>query len=118
MEGPAELLAPIAPSVETEVRSRLGGFLGGMLRAYLPQAWVFTTDRGTASLIVEPDGRTRVVPGAAPDPDVTIELPFERLEAALATRRPGTVPPGSMKVTPHTSKGRTAFDYLRSRLGL
>ena len=118
MNEVAQLLEPIAPSVEGEVRSRLGGFLGGMIRAYLPQTWVFSTDRGTASLVVDPDGRTHVVPAAAPGPDVTIELPYDRLKAALATRRPGAVPPGAMRVHPHTAKGRTAFDYLRSRLGL
>jgi hypothetical protein len=38
--------------------------------------------------------------------------------AALKTRNKDAVPPGPLTVTPHTAKGKTAFDYLRSRLGL
>jgi hypothetical protein len=118
MASIAGILERLAPSIESEVRSRLQGFLGGILRGYLPQTWVFRTEQETASLVVERDGKVAVVPAAAPSPDVTIEIGHDRLAAALTTRSREGLPPGPMTVTPHTAKGRTAFDYLRGRLGL
>jgi len=117
-DGIDELLRGVAPDVEKEVRARLSGLFGGIVRSLLPQAWVFTTDRGTATLQVGADGTARVVPGAAPHPDVTIEVGYQRLHAALTSRDRSKVPPGPLTVAPHTAKGRTAFDYLRGRLGL
>jgi len=116
MPGVEELLGPVAARAQAEVQRRLGGFLGGMLRAYLPQVWVFVTDRGTASLRVAPDGSASVVPGPLAPADVTIEVGHARLEAALAGRADaGGTPP---RVTTHSAKGKAAFDYLRGRLGL
>jgi hypothetical protein len=111
-------LEAVARDVEPELRSQLGGFFGGVVRAYLPQTWVFVTEREKASLIVDKAGAVRVTSGAAASPDVTIETAHDRLLAALRTRSRSAVPPGPLTVTPHTSKGKTAFDYLRSRLGL
>ncbi len=119
MATTAELLSSVAHDIESEVRRRLEGFLGGILRAYLPQTWVFRTDQDVASLVVDRDGRASVVPGAAPSPDVTVEVGRDRLESALRARsRADPPPPGSVTVTPHTSKGKVAFDYVRPRLGL
>ena len=112
------LLESVAHDVQPQVQSQLGGFFGGMVRAYLPQTWVFRTEKEVASLTVSPDGVVSVAKGAAAKPDVTIEVGHDRLIAALTTRSREKVPPGDLKVTPHTSKGKTAFDYLRSRLGL
>lgn len=113
-----DLLASIAPELEANVRRNLGGPFGGMVAAYLPQTWVFATDDGVASLRVERDGSVRALPGAAPDADVTVATSHARLVAALRTRRRDAVPPGPLAVTPHTAKGRTAFAFLRGRLGL
>lgn len=118
MSCTARLLTSVSQSVETELQPRLKGFFGGMLRAYLPQAWVFRTEQDVASLLVDRDGHASVLGTAAPNPDVTIEIGHARLQAALTTRSSRKLPTGPMKVTPHTPKGRTAFDYLRSRLGL
>ncbi|MGI0071413.1 MAG: hypothetical protein ACRECT_05035 [Thermoplasmata archaeon] len=118
MSGVEELLRETGRGLEPEVQRQLKGFLGGILRGYLPQTWVFQTDDGTASLVVDRSGAVSVVPGVAPQADVTVEIPRARLEAALRTRDRTKVPPGRLTVTPHTSKGRTAFDYLRGRLGL
>ncbi len=118
MNPTAELLAQLAPSLEAELRPRLQGFLGGLLRAYLPQTWVFHVGPDVASLVVAPDGSARVTDAAALSPDVSVELRPEQLRAALGRPRaasPGGPPP---KVTAHTAKGRAAFDYLRPRLGL
>ncbi len=115
----ADLLAEAGRRLEPEVRQRLSGFLGGFVRAYLPQRWVFVTDGGTASLTVEPDGGVHAEDGAATSPDVTVELKLTDLKRALAKRSgPPPAPPKDLKVTPHTAKGRAAFDYLRGRLGL
>jgi hypothetical protein len=112
------LLESVAHDVQPQVQSQLGGFFGGMVRAYLPQVWVFQTEKETASLTVETTGAISVTKGAAAHPDVTIATEHARLVAALTTRSRDRVPPGHLTVTPHTSKGRTAFDYLRGRLGL
>jgi hypothetical protein len=112
-----ELIRPLAPRAEAEIRPRLGGFLGAMLRHYLPQVWVFRTEQGVASLRVAEDGRATVAAGADAGADVTIEIGHGLLERVLAggARSPGGSPP---KVTTHSAKGRAAFDYLRSRIGL
>jgi hypothetical protein len=112
------LLTSVARDVEPEIRNRLRGFFGGMIRAYLPQTWVFRTEDGTASLHVDAAGTVTVSSGAANPADVTIEVGHERLRAALTTRRRDAVPPGPLAVTPHTAKGRAAFGYLRDRIGL
>jgi hypothetical protein len=113
-----ELLGKVGRDVQPELQSRLRGFFGGMVRTYLPQTWVFVTEDGTASLHVDRAGAVTVTSGALPSPDVTVEIGHDRLKAALLTRRKEAVPPGPLTVTPHTSKGRTAFSYLRDRLGL
>lgn len=113
-----KLLRETGRSFEPELQHRLKGFFGGIIKGYLPQIWVFETDDGTASLLVDKAGGVLVVHGAAPHPDVTVKIPHDRLAIALRTRDRTAVPPGPLTVTPHTSKGKTAFDYLRSRLGL
>jgi hypothetical protein len=113
-----KLLDTVGREVQPELQSRLRGFFGGMVRAYLPQTWVFVTEDGTASLHVDRAGAVTVTSGALASPDVTVEIGHDRLKAALLTRRKEAVPPGPLTVTPHTAKGRTAFGYLRERLGL
>ncbi len=112
------LLAPVARDAEPQLQQQLRGLFGGIVRAYLPQTWVFRTEEGVATLRVDPSGRFSVVAGALDPADVTVEVGHARLAAALTTRRREAVPPGPLTVTPHTSKGRTAFEYLRGRLGL
>ncbi len=113
-----ELLDAAGRELEPEVQRRLTGLLGGIVRAYLPQVWEFRTDQGTAALTVDPAGAVSVAEGSTAHPDVTIEIPFSLLKKALATRRREAIPPGPVHVTPHTAKGRAAFDYLRGRIGL
>jgi hypothetical protein len=113
-----ELLGSAGSALEPELRRRLGGMLGGIIRAYLPQSWEFKTDHGTAALIVDTAGAVAVADGPSTHPDVTIEIPLEMLKTALKTRQRDALPPGPVHVTPHTAKGRAAFDYLRGRIGL
>ena len=112
------LLEQAARDVQPEIKAQLGGFFGGVVRAYLPQTWVFKTEKEVASLTVDQDGGVAVAPGTMAHPDGTIETTYGRLEAELRTRARAQVPSGPLTVTPHTSKGKTAFDYLRGRLGL
>jgi hypothetical protein len=118
MSCTAEALGKIGPSVEAELQQRLSGFLGGFVRAYLPQSWVFRTEQDVASLVVDAGGRVKAVASAVPNPDVTVELSHGVLPAVLASKGRPPPPAGAVKVTAHTAKGRTAFDYVRPRLGL
>lgn len=113
-----QLLAKTAVEVEPEVRRRLTGFLGQFVRAYLPQTWVFETEDGVASLRVDADGHASALPGAAPQPDVTIAIRHDRLKAALERRSKTPPTPSEYHVTTHTAKGKAAFDLLRPRIGL
>ena len=114
----AGLLQDLAPDLEARIQPQLKGVFGGVVRGYLPQGWEFRTESEKATLSVDREGKVRAIPGAAKSPDVTIDTSHSRLEAALRTRRRESVPPGPLAVTPHTEKGRTAFAFLRSRLGL
>ncbi|HTT16377.1 MAG TPA: hypothetical protein VMH49_03350 [Thermoplasmata archaeon] len=114
----AGLLANASRSIETELQPRLQGLFGGIVRALLPQTWVFRSEREVVSLVVDPSGRATVVPGASPSPDVTVEGPHDALRDVLSGARGRAAPPSSVRVTPVTSKGRTAFDYLRGRFGM
>lgn len=118
MTTTAELLGKVAPEIEKELKPRLQGWIGSFVRAYLPQVWVFETEADSATVRVEPTGTVAVIPGSAPSPDVSIHAPKARLERLLTSRtRPESVP-ADVRVVPHTSKGRIAFDQVRSRFGL
>jgi hypothetical protein len=116
MNHAVSLLREVAPQIEPEVQKQLGGLFGGIVRSYLPQAWVFETDEGTATLLVDKTGTASVIDGAAEHPDVTIKVPYAPLVKALKTRT--RMSSDAVTVSPHTAKGRTAFDYLRGRVGL
>jgi len=118
MSSVVDLLRGVGREAEPQIQQQLHGFFGGMIRHYLPQTWVFRTERETASFHVDAAGKVSVNPGAVEPADVTIEVGDERLRTALTTRRRDANVPGSLKVIPHTAKGRAAFDYLRGRLGL
>jgi len=111
-------LESVARDVQPQVRAQLGGFFGGIVRAYLPQQWVFRTEQEVATLSVGRDGAVTVEEGAPAAPDVTVETTLERLSTAFTQRSKAHLPPGSVRVSTHTSKGKAAFDYLRGRFGL
>jgi hypothetical protein len=112
------LAGEVAQDVERRLAEQMKGFAAAIIRSYLPQQWVFVTEKGTVSLSVSKDGKVRATNGPVASPDVTIEIGHDRLVAAFATRDRSKVPPGPMGVSAHTAKGRTAFDFLRGRLGL
>ncbi|MGD0249959.1 MAG: hypothetical protein ABSB97_03590 [Thermoplasmata archaeon] len=113
-----EVLQGVARDLETEVKSRLRGFFGGMLRHYLPQTWVFRTEDGTASLRVDEHGAVTVASGALTPADVTVEVGHDRLRRMLTTRTRDPNSTGPLDVTTHTAKGKAAFGFLRERLGM
>lgn len=113
-----ELLSQLGPELEERLKPQLAGLFGGVVRSYLPQLWVFRTELDTASLEVDRTGSVSAVDGAKESPDVTIEIGHERLRTALTTRQRELFPKGPLTVTPHTAKGKTAFDVLRQRLHL
>src|SRR5437016_2299144 len=101
----ADLLEGMRSEIEGQLKSNLRGFFGGMIRAYLPQAWVFTTETETVTLHVDPEGNVFVRSVRDASPDVIIQGTQAALSAALSTRNPALVPPGSIKARPVTSKG-------------
>lgn len=113
-----ELLTEAGKGVEAQLKPQLSGFFGGVVRSYLPQRWVFVTEQESVTLGVETTGVVWVRDGAEPSADVTIELSHDRLAAALRSRSREGVPNGAVRVTPHTARGRMAFDFTRRRLGL
>jgi len=113
-----DLLNQLAPDLERQLKPQLKGVFGGIVRGYLPQTWVFVTEQETATLQVGVDGSAQGLPGAAAHPDVIVETSHARLVIAFTTRDKTKVPHGATKVTPTTEKGRTAFQFVRSRLGL
>lgn len=112
------LLSEAARGVEAQIKPQLGGLFGGVVRAYLPQRWVFQTEEGAATLDVAVDGTASVAAGAHAQPDVTVRIGHAKLAAALTQRRSSGLPPGPVDVQAHTAKGKAAFDFARSRLGL
>ena len=113
-----DLLRTAAQDAEPRIQQQLHGFFGGMVRHYLPQTWVFETEDGTASFHVDASGKITVSSGALQPADVTIEVGHARLKAALTSGRTDVTAPGPLTVTPHTAKGKAAFEFLRGRLGL
>lgn len=112
------LLSQVSAEVEAQLKPRLRGLTGMFVAGYLPQAWVFVTESEVVSLFVDPQGNASVAAGRPRSLDVTIETSHALLSAALRTRSPSSVPRGPLRVTPHTTKGRDAFQYLRGRFGL
>jgi hypothetical protein len=114
----APVLSGMCSEVEAQLKPNLRGFFGGMIRAYLPQTWVFTTESETVTFHVDPEGNVFVQIGRDASPDVIVQGTHAALSAALTTRNPALVPPGSIKARPVTSKGSMAFNFLRNRFGL
>jgi len=118
MGSVADLLGRVCPEIEAQLEPNMRGFFGGMIRAYLPQAWVFTTEAETVTLYVDAKGNVSVGGGRASGPDVIVQGTNAALVAALSTRNAAMVPPGSINARPVTSKGSMAFNFLRTRFGL
>ena len=113
------LLASLRPEIESQVKPRLHGLFGRIVRGYLPQVWAFRTEEESASLRVSDEGAVRVSPGVARDHDVLVSWSQKQLTAALRTRDPKKIPSGAAPSVEFSSrKGKRAFSFLRSRFGL
>ena len=112
------LLSEAGKGVEAQLKPQLSGFFGGVVRSYLPQRWAFVTESETVTLGVETTGDVWVRAGREPSVDVTIETSHAKLSRALQSRSKEGLPSDPIKVTAHTTRGRTAFDFTRRRLGL
>jgi hypothetical protein len=113
-----EIVTGICPEIQSELQKNLHGFFGGIIRGYLPQTWHFVTERGSATLSVDSAGKAAAHDGEKGQPDVVIRTTSQILEAALIQRDRSKVPVGNFEATPTTSKGKTAFTFLRGRFGL
>lgn len=107
--------------IQMVLTGALSGPMGPMVRSYLPQVWVFETDRGTVTLAADAGGRITSFAGGMQQRDVTVRVPYDRLVAAFQSSGGRRGPPASgapPQVTYHTEKGNTAFGFLRSEFGL
>jgi hypothetical protein len=111
------LLEKLAPDVEASLKPRLTGFIGAMVRAYLPQHWAFVTEEGTTTVRIDPTGSVTVLPGAVASPDVTVRGDHDGLRTILERRERPAGPTPGLSVVAHTAKGRAAVDQVRSRFG-
>jgi hypothetical protein len=112
------LLRSICPEVEGELKPNLKGLKGTIIRGYLPQTWVFKTGGETVTLQVDVDGNVSASAGEAKEPDVVIRIDPRLLALALESRKRPEGEFGTPEVEYNTHKGKTAFKYLRGRLGL
>ena len=116
------LLTQLGPTIEAQLKPSLRGISGFLIRSYLPQVWVFDTGTENASLVVDSQGNVHVSSGTAQPTDVLIAIAHDSLSSALEAAN-GLRSRDSVVMSPvspqfYTSKGQTAFNFLRSRLGL
>ena len=112
------LLESVCREIETRVKPNLGGIEGLLIRAFLPQSWVFETEAGSLTLFIDSEGNARVFACGESERDVTVQWQQEYLASVLEHRSRESLPPDeNPNVTVHTEKGRVAFDYLRKEFG-
>jgi len=113
------LLETVCFEVEMELKPKLSGFITGVLiSGYLPQNWVFKTESERFTFSVDRNGNASVKNRGVSKPDVTIDTDHDFLAEILRTRTRPSFQPKRFKITRHTPKGKTAFDFLRGRFGL
>ena len=101
------------------MKPHLSGLFSGLVKGYLPQAWTFTTEEGTATLRVDKQGNASVADGVVAPLDVSVSLNQAQLEWALIDQGRGPRPAGQEpSIEFYSDKGQTAFQFLRSRFKL
>ena len=101
------------------MKKYLSGILtSGFIKPYLPQHWVFITEKETVTFMVEKKGDASVADGESETPDVTIKIDHDFLCQALKTREKPDFEPSHYDISFQTEKGKTAFGYLKKHLGL
>ncbi len=119
MDNVHHLLSELCDDIERQIKPALRGGLSVIIGGYLPQNWVFETERGACTLFLDTEGNARVFPGPDKNRDVTIKWSYDLLETVLRTRNRESIPSGDYPdVFVHTEKGRAAFNYLKKEIGL
>lgn len=113
-----ELFRPICAEVQAKLQGALKGFVGSFVRGYLPQAWVFRTEKEFVTFSVGRDGNASVAEGDTSAPDVVITVDHAYLCEALRTRKKPEAECATFEVKFCTGKGETAFQYVRGQIGL
>ena len=113
-----ELFESICSLIENKIKPNLRGLTGLILIGYLPQQWVFVTEEETVTMAIDKKGNANVVNGAMENPDVTLEFDHKYLSTTLKAQSSPNFPPERSNVTLHTSKGKTAYNYLKQHFGL
>lgn len=117
--GLVEILTSLCSEVECRLRPNLRGIRGLVVQGYLPQTWVFETEKDTATFIVDASGNAHAEIGAKAGRDVTVRWQYDFLARVLRTRSHASIPGGIRPtIMFHTRKGRAAFNYLRKEIGL
>jgi len=113
------LLKSICEDIEKQLKPNLHGIIAQLVVGNLPQVWVFETEIGACSVLIDTKGNARVFSGAEKDRDVTLRWRSEALSKVLERRSRDSIEPGDYPdVLVHTEKGRAAFNYLRKEIGL
>jgi len=103
--------------ISKEVEGKVGPWLI-FIRSYLPQNWVFKTEKETMTFTVGRDGKAVISSLASNEPDVVIEWTHDMLCLALKTRDRKAIPPGEKpKINIFSKKGEAAFKFLRQTFG-
>ncbi len=119
MSSIISLLDGVCPEIESQLKPRLSGLQRFLIIQFLPQTWVFETENQVVSLVVDQQGSAFTQAMNRGGRDVTIRWKHDYLASVLKTRSIAHVPQGeSPTIIFHSLKGRTAFDFLRKRLGL
>lgn len=114
-----ELLTGFCVEAEAELKPKLSGFTGLIIRGFLPQVWVFETESESVTVVADSGGRVFIRPGDGLQRDLTIKWKQDLLRDVLETRSRGGVPSGEdPEIIRHTQKGGAAFSFLKGRLGL
>jgi hypothetical protein len=111
-------LGQLCADIERQLKPAVRGIFGGIVRGYLPQRWQFTTENDAAIMSVDSAGNATVIRGGSKDVDVSVQTTAAKMVAIVKYRDASKVPAGIFEVTTHTAKGKTAFGFLRGRLGL
>jgi len=114
-----ELLTGFCVDAEGELKPKLSGFTGLLLRGVLPQVWVFETESESVTVLADSNGNVSIQHGDGFQRDLSIRWRHDLLCKVLETKSKDCVPSGEIPtVVRHTAKGGAAFNYLKGRLGL
>ncbi len=118
--GPVEeQLNSYRAEVEAAVTRGMKGIAGPFLKDFLPQVWIFETEKEIVSFVIDTKGKA-IVEGREWRPrDVTVKWKEAFLVSVLKARSRAGIPEGEVPETAcHTKKGCAALSFLRSRIGL